>query len=276
MDLGFKGANVCVVGASRGIGKATARCLAAEGANVALIARSEKSLAKAEADCKAAGDGKVLLLPCDMSAPDEVIAAFARLADEFGSLNCLINNAANSVGTHGSFEKFQDEEAYIAAYDRNTLGYVRTTRAALPLLRKAGWARIVNVSSMSTAKPQPQLHVFNMAKSALSSWSQALAKELGPENILVNVVSPGSVMVESGNWGGVMNGYFAKHGLDPKSPQDAMKLGKLQFGADESAWTERTGLADEYARVLTFVGSKANSYMTGANINVDGGYNFHW
>ncbi|QIG80652.1 SDR family NAD(P)-dependent oxidoreductase [Stakelama tenebrarum] len=276
MDLGLAGANVCIVGASRGIGKATAKRFAQEGANVALLARSEKSLEKSATACRELGSGEVLTSQCDMTDGDAVKAAFATIGEKFGSLNVLINNAANSVGTHGAFAKFDDEELYLEAYNRITLGYVRTTRAALPLLRKADWGRIVNVSSISTTKPQPMLHVYNMVKSALNSWSQAMARELGEDNILVNVMSPGAIMVESGNWGEIMNGYFEKYGLDPKSPQDAFKLSKLHFGAEDSVWTNRYGYTDEYARVLTFMGSKANSYMSGANINVDGGTNFHW
>ncbi len=81
-------------------------------------------------------------------------------------------------------------------------------------------------------------------------------------------------MVEGGNWGDVMNGYFEELGLDRNNPHDAVTLGKMKFGAEETVWMERYGWVDEYGQTITFLGSKANSFMTGANINVDGGSNF--
>ncbi|HKT54850.1 MAG TPA: hypothetical protein VJP88_10400, partial [Caulobacteraceae bacterium] len=89
------------------------------------------------------------------------------------------------------------------------------------------------------------------------------------------VLSPGGIMVEGGNWGEVMNKYFADAGLDPANPADAQKLGRIKFGAEDSAWMGRYGLVDEYGAVITFLGARTNSFMTGANINLDGGSNFH-
>lgn len=113
-----------------------------------------------------------------------------------------------------------------------------------------------------------------MTKSAVASMSRANARELAPFGISVNALSPGGIMVESGNWGTVMNGYFRECGLDPSDPHDAVKLGKIKMGAEQTAWMERYGLVDEYGKAITWLGSKANSFMTGANINVDGGSNF--
>lgn len=274
MDLGLKDAHVVLVGASRGIGRAAARCFAAEGAKVALIARNVKGLEKTAAQCREAGSTEVLCLAADMMSKEQIDAAFATIGAAWGTINVLINNAANSVGTHGAFEKFTDEQIYTEAYDRIALGYVRTTRAALPWMKKAGWGRIVNVSTTSTAGSQPLLHVYNMTKSAVASMSRANAKEFAPFGISVNVLSPGGIMVEGGNWGEIMNGYFAETGLDPTNPYDALKLQTIKFGTEDTAFMERIGFVDEYGKALTWLGSQANSYITGANINVDGGSNF--
>lgn len=273
MDLGLKNANVVVVGASRGMGRGTARKFAGEGANLALVARSKKGLEKTAEQCRQAGAGEVIVLEADMSSSAAVDAAFAELGQSWSHINALVNNAANSIGTHGNFEKFTDEEVYVEAFGRITLGYVRTTRAALPFLKKAEWARIVNISTASTAHPGPFLHVYNMTKSAVVSMSKAQAQEFAPLGISVNVMSPAGIMVEGGNWGEVMNGYFAKAGLDPTDPTSPVKLAKIQFGGDTS-WIERYGLIDEYATAIAFLASKANSYMTGANVNIDGGSYF--
>ncbi len=276
MDLGLKDAHVVLVGASRGIGRAAARKFAADGAKLALIARNLKGLEKTAAQCREAGSPEVLCFAADMVSSEQIDAAFAAIGAAWGSINVLINNAANSVGTHGAFEKFTDEATYTEAYNRIALGYVRTTRAALPWMKAAAWGRIVNVSTTSTASASPMLHVYNMTKAALVSMSYANAKEFAAHGIMVNVLSPGSIMVEGGNWGEVINSYFAKTGMDPNSPYDALKMQNQMFsdGEGDIIWTKRIGYVDEYGAAVAWLGSKANSYMTGANVNVDGGSNF--
>lgn len=278
MDLGLKDAHVVLVGASRGIGRAAARKFAAEGAKLALLARNLKGLEKTAAQCREAGSPEVLCFAADMVSSAQIDAAFTAIGEAWGSINVLINNAANSVGTHGAFSKFQDEAVYAEAYDRIALGYVRTTRAALPWLKKAKWGRIVNVSTTSSSGASPMLHVYNMTKAAVAHMSRSNAKEFAPLGVLVNTLSPGSIMVEGGNWGEVINSYFKETGLDPNDPYDAMKMQKQKFGDGEgdSAWMGRIGYVDEYGTAIVFLGSKANSYMTGANLNVDGGSNFHY
>ena len=274
MDLGLKDANVVLFGASRGIGRAAARKFAAEGAKIALLARNVKGLEKTAAQCREAGSPQVLTLAADMSSTDQVAAAIQEAGNAWGSINVLVNNAANSIGTHGAFEAIADDAVYADAFNRITLGYARATRAALPFLKAAEWGRIVNVSSTSTSSSTPLLHVYNMMKAAMVSMSKANAKEFAPFGISVNLLSPGGIMVEGGNWGEVMNRYFEEAGLDPKNPYDAVKLNKVKFGGD-GCWMDRHGLVDEYGTVIAFLGSKANSFMTGADVNVDGGSNFH-
>ena len=274
MDMGLKDANVVLAGASRGIGRAAARRFAAEGARIALLARNVKGLEKTAAQCREAGSPDVQTLAADMSSSEQVNAAIEEAGKHWGSINVLVNNAANSVGTHGVFEATTDETVYMEAFNRITLGYARATRAALPFMKAAEWGRIVNISSTSTSSSTPLLHVYNMMKSALVAMSKANAKEVAPFGISVNLLSPGGIMVEGGNWGEVMNRYFEEAGLDRTNPYDAVKLNKIKFGGD-GCWMDRHGLIDEYGAAIVFFGSKANSYMTGADINVDGGSNFH-
>ena len=273
MDLGLQNAHVVLVGASRGIGRAAARAFAREGAKLALIARNLKGLEKTAAQCREAGSPEVLTFAADMVSSERIDAAFTAIGAAWGTINVLVNNAANSVGTHGAFEAFADETVYTEAYDRIALGYVRTTRAALPIMKAADWGRIVNVSTTSTTGAAPMLHVYNMTKMAVVSMSRAMAKEFAPLGISVNVLSPGSIMVEGGNWGDVINSYFAKTGTDPNSAVDALKMQNQMFGdgQGERVWMNRIGYVDEYGAALCWLGSKANSYMTGQDIFVDGG-----
>lgn len=278
MDLGLKDAHVVLIGASRGIGRAAARQFAAEGAKLALVARNLKGLEKTAAQCRKAGSPQVLCYAADMVDSASIDAAFADIGAQWGTINVLINNAANSVGTHGAFEKFTDEAVYTEAYDRIALGYVRTTRAALPWMKAAGWGRIVNVSTTSTTGASPMLHVYNMTKLAVVSMSMSNAKEFAKYGITVNVLSPGSIMVEGGNWGEVINSYFAKTGMDPTDARDALKMQNQMFsdGQGELVWLERIGYIDEYGAAICWLGSKTNSYMTGSNVNISGGNDFHY
>ncbi|HEX7821642.1 MAG TPA: SDR family oxidoreductase [Sphingobium sp.] len=277
MDLGLNNAHVVLVGASRGIGRAAARYFAAEGAKLALIARNLKGLEKTAAQCIDAGSPEVLTFSADMVSSEQINAAFERIGAAWGNINVLVNNAANSIGTHGTFQSFQDEVVYSEAYDRIAMGYVRTTRAALPYMKRAEWGRIVNVSTMSTTGSSPMLHIYNMTKMAVVSMSRSMANEFASLGISVNILSPGSIMVEGGNWGEVINGYFAKTGLDPNSASDALKMQKEMFGSGQSDtnWMQRIGYVEEYGAAIAWLGSRLNSYMTGANINIDGGADFH-
>src|ERR1700712_73705 len=172
MDLGLKDARVVIVGASRGLGRAAARKFAAEGARVELLARNLKGLEKTAAQCREAGSPEVLCRSVDMVDGAMIENVFRQIGETWGEINVLINNAANSIGTHGALEKFRDEAVYTEAYDRIALGYVRTTRAALPLLKAAQWGRIVNVSTASTTSASPMLHIYNMTKAAVVSMSR--------------------------------------------------------------------------------------------------------
>ena len=147
---------------------------------------------------------------------------------------------------------------------------MRCTRAALPWLRKAEWARIVNVSAHSTRRQSPTLIGYTAAKSALTSMSKNLAKTLAPENILVNTVSPGTFLS-----GGVMSwleGLAAQRGLDPHRLDDLNRIIAEDFGHPSDLG--RAGLPEEIGCVIAFLASRRNSYMTGANVNVDGGSDF--
>jgi len=147
---------------------------------------------------------------------------------------------------------------------------VRCTRAALPWLRKAEWGRIVNVSAHSTHRQTPTLIGYTAAKSALTSMSKNLAKTLAKENILVNTVSPGTFL--SGGVKSWLQGMAAQRGIDPNSLEDLNRIIAEDF--HEPSDLGRAGLPDEIGAVIAFLASRRNSYMTGADVNVDGGSDF--
>jgi 3-oxoacyl-[acyl-carrier protein] reductase len=269
MDLGLRDANVAVTGGSKGMGRAAAEAVAAEGARVAVLARTRGDLVETVEALLKLGAAEALAIPVDLGAPEQVEAAFAELDRRWGSLNVLVN-AAGPVGVgFGRFADVADDE-WRATMDVGLLGAVRCVRAALPLLRRAEWARIVNVSAHSTRRQSPDIVAYTAAKAALTSLSKNLAISLAPEGILVNTVSPGSFL--SAGLRSYLEALPPERGADPSDLHDAMRVIAQDFG--HPAGLGRAGDPAEIGPVIAFAGSRVNSYMTGADINVDGGSDF--
>jgi NAD(P)-dependent dehydrogenase (short-subunit alcohol dehydrogenase family) len=251
------------------MGRAAAEAVAAEGARVAVLARTRADLDDTVTALRRLGAAEALAIPVDITVPDQVAAAFAELARRWGALNVLIN-AAGPVGVGvGRFADVADDE-WRATMDVGLLGAVRCVREALPLLRRAEWARIVNVSAHSTRRQSPDIVAYTAAKAALTSLSKNLSAGLAPEGILVNTVSPGSFLSAG------LRDYLAalppERGADPADLHDAMRVVAEDFG--HPAQLGRAGDPCEIGPVIAFLGSRINSYMTGADINVDGGSDF--
>jgi NAD(P)-dependent dehydrogenase (short-subunit alcohol dehydrogenase family) len=162
------------------------------------------------------------------------------------------------------------DEGWTRSLELGLMSAVRCTRAALPWLRKAEWGRIVNVSAHSTKRQTPTLIGYTAAKAALTSMSKNLAKTLAKEKILVNTVSPGTFL--SGGVKTWLQGMAKQRGIDPNSLEDLNRIIAEDF--HEPSDLGRAGLPDEIGAVIAFLASRRNSYMTGANVNVDGGSDF--
>ncbi|MGV0746724.1 SDR family NAD(P)-dependent oxidoreductase [Mycolicibacter minnesotensis] len=267
MDLGLRNACAVVVGGGRGMGLATARCLADDGARVAVMARSAADLDRACDDLRGRGSPEAIGIVADACDEQRVREAFAELGRRWGGeLNILINAAGPDV--QGTFDDLTDEQ-WRRAIDQGAMGMVHTVRAALPLLRKAEWARIVNFSAQSTQRQSTVLVAYTAAKAMVNSISKNLALLLAPEEILVNVVSPGSVASEA------LVGWARSVGVDDSDGVDPYRLMEAiaeHFG--HPAQLPRAGWPDEVGAVAAFLASRRNAYMTGANVNVDGGSDF--
>ncbi len=269
MDLGLRDAAVVVNGGSKGMGRAAAECFAREGARVAVLARGRDALDDTVSELLNAGATDAVGIPTDLTDRVAVDTAFATVGERWGALNVLVNAAGPGDESINRFEDESDEEWH-ASFDIGTLSAVRCVRAALPLLRAAEWARIVNVSAHSTKRQSPELVAYTASKAALTSVSKNLSLSLAPEGILVNTVSPGSFL--SAGLVGYLEAQPPERGVDPASLEDAMRVIVEDFG--HPAHLPRAGHPSEIGPVIAFVGSKVNSYMTGANVNVDGGSDF--
>ena len=269
MDLGLADARCVVSGGSKGMGLAAAGCLAADGARVAVLARTPEVLDAAVETLRDRGAADAVGIPTDLTSTDDVERAFARLDERWGSLNVLVNAAGPVDVGVGVIDGLDDAEWH-ATFDIGTLSAVRCVRAALPLLRAADWARIVNVSAHSTKRQTPGLVAYTASKAALTSVTKNLSLSLAPEEILVNTVSPGSFL--SAGLQGYLRGLPSERRVDPDSLEDAMRVIVEDFG--HPAYLSRAGDPREIGPVIAFLASRVNSYMTGADVNVDGGSDF--
>ncbi|HYA69004.1 MAG TPA: SDR family oxidoreductase [Acidimicrobiales bacterium] len=189
MDLGLGGRVALVTASSRGLGRAAADALGAEGAKVVVTGRGEESLT-ASAEALRAGGIEVLALPTDMSDPATPDALVAAAVGHFGRLDIVV---ANAGGPPPGRALDVSDEALRAAVETNFLSSVRLARAAIPHMRQRGWGRVCCISSYTIVQASPVLALSNTARSALWSWVKTAAHDLAAEEagITVNVVCPG-------------------------------------------------------------------------------------
>jgi NAD(P)-dependent dehydrogenase (short-subunit alcohol dehydrogenase family)/nitroreductase len=256
LDLGLAGAATLVAGGTQGMGLATAECLAADRAKVAVLARSRSDLDRVSARLLELGAAEAVPLAADVTSAAEVTAAFAQITERWGELNVLVNTVGPRSGL-GRFEDLSDRD-WLAAIDEGAMGMVRCVRAVLPLLRRADWARIVNISAHSTKRQSESLVAYTAAKAMVTSITKNLSLALAEDEILVNTVSPGTFATES------LAGWARTVGIDPDDPYALMAGIAERFG--HPAHLPRAGVPSEIGAVIAFVASRRNSYMTGANI----------
>jgi 3-oxoacyl-[acyl-carrier protein] reductase len=267
VDLGLRDAAAIVSGGTGGMGRAAAECFAADGAKVAVFGRGQARLDETVEALRRLGSPDAIGVRVDVLDDAEVDRAVAALGARWGALNIVVNTVGpNQIG---SIESLSDAD-WNAAFDVGVLSAVRTIRAALPWLRKAEWARIVNVSAHSTKRQAPGLVAYTAAKSAMTSMSKNLAKTLAKDGILVNTVSPGTFLSESLR--AFLETIAEERSIDPASPIDAMRVIAEDYASPCDL--ARAGLPSEIGPVIAFLASRRNSYMTGANVNVDGGSDF--
>jgi NAD(P)-dependent dehydrogenase (short-subunit alcohol dehydrogenase family) len=264
MDLGLKGRACAVTGASRGIGRETARLLCAEGASVLLVARSSDSLAEATEECgraAAAEHGNAAPLALDVTDPDAGERILAEATERFGELDVLVNNAGTS--TWRDLDDVPDED-WQAAWDLNVMAPLRAMRAAVPGMVERGWGRIVNVSSTAGKRPSAKMAEYSVAKAAELSLSRLYADRYAADGVLVNAICPGPV--KSGLWmdpGGLLDQSQEHGGHDSREAALDATGAKRPIG--------RLAEVGEIAGAIVFLCSDRASYVAGAAWSVDGG-----
>ena len=263
MDLGLGNRACAVTGASRGIGRETARLLCAEGADVLLVARGANDLGDAVDECRgiattSGGHAEGLALSVtDADAGERIVAA---AEERFGKLDVLVNNAGTS--SRRPLEQATEED-FESAFDLNVIAPLRAMRAAIPAMRDRGWGRIVNVASSSGKRPSAQMPDYSVAKAAELSLSRLFADAYAPYGVLVNAVCPGPTMSEL--W--VDEGGLADQQAELSGKSREEVIASTGAGRPIGRMAEVT----EIAAAIVFLCSERASYVAGAAWSVDGG-----
>jgi len=266
MDLGIADATAVVTGGSKGMGRAVAEILAADGARVAVMARGKASVDDTVSTLGDLGSPDALGIPVDMTDPVSIEAGFRVVADRWGELNILVH----TIGPGAARFEELDDSGWDDAFTLGTMSAVRSVRAALPLLRTAEWGRIAIFSAHSIQRQSPMLVAYTASKAAVTSLAKNLSKTLAADGILVNAVCPGSIVTASFKEN--LKEIFAAEGLDPGDPHDVMTWIDRTF--HQPADLGRAGLPDEVASLTAYLVSRRNGYVTGACVNADGGSDF--
>jgi 3-oxoacyl-[acyl-carrier protein] reductase len=257
MNLGIGGKSALVLAASKGLGRASATALAAEGVRVMIGSRDAAQLEKTAGELREQTGADIRSMRVDVTDAAECSAIFNAAEAAFGRVDILVNNAGGPP--FGPFEQF-DDETWHKALELNLMSTVRFTRLALPAMKVARWGRIVNIVSLSTKSVLPGSVLSTAGRLGIIGMAKLLSDEVAQFNITVNNVASGMILTD-------------------RVRQTAIKP-RLERGMDESAALEdiaqsipakRVGKPEELAALVAFLASVPAAYITGATIPVDGG-----
>lgn len=252
MDLGLKEKKVLITAASKGLGKAIATAYAEEGAHIYIASRSEQRIEQtAEEIINQTGNQKVKAIVCDLTKTTDI----EKMIEKVGSVDILINNAGGPPA--GPFNDFSDED-WQHAFELLLLNVIRTVRAVTPTMKEQQFGRIVNITSSSMKQALDGLILSNTFRPAIVGVSKSLSQELAPDNILINSVGPGTMETDR-----IRDIYEQQ--ASSESVEERIKQ------AGEQIPVGRIGKPEEFAKAIVFLGSNANTYITGQTLIVDGG-----
>jgi 3-oxoacyl-[acyl-carrier protein] reductase len=269
MDFGLTGAAVCISGGTKGLGREAALAFAREGARVAITARGVENLNRTIPALLAAGATDAFGVETDVARLDSIDAAFEQIKCRWGELNTLINMVGPTEPSTGrDFTEVPDQQ-WEFYFNVGIMSVVRCTRAAVPLMRKSGWGRVVNISSISARVGQSFEAPYMTAKAGLNALSKNMAWALAKEGILVNTVTPGVFQTDALRNFMEMTGATSTH--NPNDLAEIWDWMRTMSGHRPAGAIARVALPQELTPLLLLLGSRANSYIVGANIAIDGG-----
>lgn len=257
MDLGLWNKVALVAGASDGLGYAAARELAREGARVAILARNEGSLQAAANEIANETGSEVIAVVADVTNRAAVTRAISSTLGRFGELHILVTNSGG--GASGPFDRVSDEQ-WREGWELNFFSHVTLIKQALPAMRRAGWGRIITISSLTVKLPLADLAISSTVRPGLSGLVRLLATELAPEGITVNNLAPGYTATDR-----------VQHIFEEKAARDGISIEEAQAGIVSQIPARRMASPEEQGAVVAFLASERASFITGQTILVDGG-----
>lgn len=258
MDLGLKGRVAFVAAASKGLGRAVAFELAAEGADVIICARGEDALEKARDEIARETGARVLAIPANLARPADCSAVVRKAMAHFGRIDILVTNAGGPPS--GSFESLSPA-MWQNAFDLTLMSVVNLTAEVIPGMKERRWGRIINITSIAVKQPVHGLMLSNSLRSAVTGFAKTLSSEVAESGITVNNILPGYTRTER---------------VEQLSAATAKREGITPDQA-EARWESeipmrRLGEPREFGALAAFLASERASYITGTSIPVDGGW----
>jgi 3-oxoacyl-[acyl-carrier protein] reductase len=257
MDLGISGRRALITGGSLGIGKATAAELAAEGVDVAIVARDRARLDAAAQELSSNTGGRLIAVPGDMGNADDIARVVEEASAALGGIDILVNNAGSSPA--GRIEDL-DDETWMSSFELKFMGYMRLSRAVLPAMRAQKWGRIVNIIGGGGHSPRPGYILGGAYNAALINFTRALGKSAAPDGVLVNGINPSSI--DTPRWATLMQ---QRSKFEGRSPD------QINAGIEANIPVGRLGRSEDIAGLAAFLCSERAGFLAAININADGG-----
>jgi 3-oxoacyl-[acyl-carrier protein] reductase len=257
MDLGLKNKVALVAAASQGLGRAAAEALASEGARVVVFSRSKEKIERAAREIAAQTGADVAGFEADVSKAGDIQRVVHQTVERFGALHILVSNAGGPPVE--TFDRLTEEQ-WADGIQLTMMSTIRLIRAALPLMQKQQWGRVITVNSIAGHQPIDNLVISSSIRPGLIGLQRVLATKYAKEGILFNTICPGLIFTDR-----------QRQIAEKQIAETGATLDEIMSKTASTIPIGRLGTVEEFANVVAFLASERSSYITGATISVDGG-----